>query len=315
MELRHLRYFVAVAEELNMRIAAEKLHISQPPLSRQIRDLENDLGTKLFERDKNKLRLTEAGEFFLKKAKDILAKSQCATQMVKAVNCGAAGSLAIAYRVPVESALPTRVLRKCRQSFPSMELTIREMSLPDQVVALLENRIDVGYVGFRNAELQDILNYEMVLKSDILVALPSGHHLLKKRRLELAELSEEPFIFVQRSASPFAYDWLISIPKVCGFIPNVVQQADTPRNMFRLIAAGFGISLVPEFLKCYSMPELAFRPLKSKIQLDWVIAWRKDNKSPVLETFLMLLREHMSRNSRKNRRYKESYKQSIRTER
>lgn len=293
MKLRHLQYFVAVAEELNMRVAAEKLHISQPPLSRQVRELEKDLGVSLFARDKKKLRLTQPGEFFLKEAREILAKSRSAAQMVKAVDYGEAGSLAIAYRVPIEGMLPTRVLRKCREAFPSMRLTIREMPLPDQLVALLESRIDLGYVGFRNAELQDILNYETVLKSEILVILPSGHRLLKKRRLELAELSEEKFIFVERAASPFAYDWLVSIPKICGFTPNVVEQADTPRNMVRLVAAGLGISLVPDFLKMYALPEVAFRPLRSKVQLDWSIAWRKDNKSPVLETFLRLLREEL----------------------
>ncbi len=293
MKLRHLQYFVAVAEELNMRVAAEKMHISQPPLSRQIRELEKDLGTELFNRNKKKLRLTQAGEYFLKEAKEILMKSQSAAQMVKAVNSGEAGSLTIAYRVPIEGMLPTRVLRKCRELFPSMKLIIREMTLPDQVVALLENRIDLGYVGFRNAELQNILNYETVLKSDIIVILPTGHRLLKKRKLDLAELSEEPFIFVERAASPFAYDWLISIPKICGFTPNVVQQADTPRNLFRLVGAGLGISLIPDFLKMYALPEVAFRPLKHKIELEWSIAWRKDNKSPVLETFLRLLRDDL----------------------
>ncbi|MEN6421556.1 MAG: LysR substrate-binding domain-containing protein, partial [Smithella sp.] len=285
MKLRLLHYFVAVADELNMRAAAEKMHISQPPLSRHIRELEKVLGIDLFDRNKKKLQLTRAGEFFLKEAREILVKYRSATQKLKSVNCGVAGSLAIAYRVPDESMLPTRVLRKCRESFPSMKLTISEMSLPDQLVALLENRIDLGYVGFRNAQLQDILNYETVIKSDILVALPPGHRFLRRRILDLEELAEEPFIFIEREASPFAYDWLLSIPydwlpsipKICGFTPNVVQQTDTPRNMFKLIAAGVGISLVPEFIKCYAVPEVNFRPLKNRIQLDWSMAWRKDN--------------------------------------
>lgn len=295
MKLRHLQYFIAVADELNMRIAAEKMNISQPPLSRQIRELEKELGIDLFDRSRKKLRLTRAGEYFQKEAKEILAKSQNAAHMVKAVDCGEAGSLAIAYRVPIEGMMPTRVLRKCREAFPSMRLTIREMPLPDQVVALLENRIDLGYVGFRNEELHDILNYETILKSEVLVILPTGHRLLKKRKLDLAELAEEKFLFVERAASPFAYDWLVGIPRICGFTPNVVQQADSPRNLVRLVAAGLGISLIPDFLKMYAVPEAAFRPLKHKIQLEWSIAWRRDNKSPILETFLRLLREEMKK--------------------
>jgi LysR family transcriptional regulator, benzoate and cis,cis-muconate-responsive activator of ben and cat genes len=295
MKLRHLQYFVAVADELNMRVAAEKMHISQPPLSRQIRELEKELGMDLFARDKKKLRLTPAGEFFLKEAKEILMKSNNAAQMVKAVNRGTAGSLSIAYRVPIEGTLPTRVLRKCREVFPSMKLTIMEMPLPDQIIALLENRIDLGYIGFRNAELQDILNYETILKSEIIVMIPSGHRLLKKRKLDLAELAEENFIFVERAASPLAYDWLVSIPRICGFTPNVVQEADTPRNLVSLVAAGLGLSLVPDFLRMYAMPEVAFRPLKHKIQLEWSIAWRKDNNSPILETYLRLLRDELKK--------------------
>jgi DNA-binding transcriptional LysR family regulator len=178
-----------------------------------------------------------------------------------------------------------------------MTLIIKEMLLPDQITALLENRIDVGYIGFRNLDLQDILNYETILKSEIFVILPSGHRLLKNRRLDLAELSREKFIFVERQSSPLGYDWLMSIPKVGGFTPQVVQKADTPRNLFSLIAAGVGISLVPEFLKIYALPGVAFRPLKQKVQLEWSMAWRKDNKSPVLETFLFLLRDEL-----KNRR-------------
>lgn len=297
MKLRHLQYFVALAEELNMRVAASKMHISQPPMSRQIRELEKDLGVFLFDRKRRKLQLTKAGENFLNDARDILIKCQTAAQRMKAVDLGTTGSLSIAYKVPIEGMLPASVLRKCREAFPSTTLIIKEMPLPDQITALLENRIDVGYIGFRNLDLQDILNYETILKSEIFVILPSGHRLLKKRRLDLAELSREKFIFVERQSSPLAYDWLVSIPKIGGFTPQVVQKADTPRNLFSLIAAGVGISLVPEFLKIYALPGVAFRPLKQKVQLEWSMAWRKDNKSPVLETFLLLLRDEL-----KNRR-------------
>jgi DNA-binding transcriptional LysR family regulator len=303
MKLKLLHYFVAVADELNMRSAAEKMHISQPPLSRYIRELEKGLGIDLFERSKKKLQLTQAGEFFLKEAREILVKYRSATQKMKTVNSGAAASLTIAYRVPSEDMIPTRVLRKCRELIPSLKLTLREMPLPDQLAALIENRIDLGYIGFRNAHLQDILNYETVVKSDILVALPSNHRFLKKRKLDLEELSEEPFIFTERESSPFAYDrllsipydWLPSIPRICGFTPNVVQQTDTPCNLFKLVGAGVGISLVPEFIKFYAAPEVSFRPLKNRIQLDWSMAWRKDNKSPALETFLSLLRDDLKK--------------------
>ncbi len=299
MELRHLRYFIRVAEELNMRRAAEKLHVSQPPLSRQIHDLEHELGTELFDRSGRRLKLTNAGEFFLKEAREIIAKAQRASQLVQAVHRGEAGSLIIAYRIPIEGMLPVKVMRRCRELFPSMEFVIKEMTLQSQIMALLENQIDLGYVGFQQLELQNILNFESIRRTEILVALPSGHPLSNKKKLDLQELADQPFIFVERSASPVAYDWLLGITKNSGFIPDVIRQADTSQNLFRLVAAGFAISLVPDILKCFSLPEIVFRPLKNKIYVDWSIAWRKDNKSPLLETFLNLMRANIRKHRNK----------------
>ncbi len=272
--------FHLVAEELNMRRAAEKLHVSQPPLSRQIRDLEDELEAKLFDRNGRKIRLTTAGEFFLKEAKDILARTRRAAQLVRAVNRGEAGSLVIAYRVPVEGMLPAGVIRKCREIFPSMEVVIKEMTIQEQVIALLESRIDLGYVGFRHQELQGILNFESVRTTDILVALPCGHPLARKRKLRLEDLSGQPFIMVERSASPWPTIGCLALPENPDLSPEVVRQVDTSQNLFRLVAAGFGISLVPDILKCYALPEVVFRPLQIRIRMDWSIAWRKDNNSP-----------------------------------
>ena len=205
--------------------------------------------------------------------------------------------MTIAYRVPVEGILPTRVIRKCREVYPSLEIVIREMTLHEQIAALLESQIDLGYLGFKNPELQDILNFETIYKSEMLVALPSGHKLARRRKIALEELADQPFVFVRRSESPIAYDWLLSIPKACGFSPNIVMQADTARNLIKLVAAGYGISLLPDVVMCYSTPDIVFRPLKSRIQIDWSIAWRKDNKSPVLKTFLCLLRDELKNRS------------------
>lgn len=293
MELRHLRYFVTVAELLNMRRAAEKLNISQPPLSRQIGDLEAEIGAKLLDRSKRKLRLTQAGEFFLKEAREILQRSRRAKQLTQAVNRGETGTLVIAYRGPVTGLFPTGVMRKCREIFPSMEIVIREMTLQGQIVALLDNQIDLGYVGLRPYELQDILCFESIAKMEMLAVLPSGHALARKRVLNPGELADENFIFVERSANPLGYDWLINTLKSSGVTPNVVQQTDQSQNLLRLVAAGFGVSVVPDIYREYAMPNVVFRPLKEKIKIDWFIAWRKDNESVLLKTFLDLLRKEI----------------------
>lgn len=295
MELRHLRYFVAVAEGLNIRRAAEKLRISQPPISRQINDLESEIGAKLFDRSNRKLRLTHAGESFLKEAIDILNRVQHATRLAQAVSRGETGTLVIAYGGPVSGMLPASVMRQCRDAFPWMELVIREMSLQDQVTALLENQIDLGYVGFRTAELEDILCFESICRVELLITLPSNHPFVKREKLRLEELADEHFILVERTASPTAYERLINILKSAGFIPNVTHQTDKAQNLLRLVAAGFGMSLVPDFYKNYAMPDVEFRPLKDKIEIEWHVAWRRDNESPLLRTFLHILREDIGK--------------------
>jgi DNA-binding transcriptional LysR family regulator len=297
MELRHLRYFVAVAEGLNIRRAAEKLRVSQPPISRQINDLESEIGVKLFDRSNKKLRLTNAGECFLKEATDILKKVAHATSLVQAVNRGEAGTLVIAYGGPVAGMLPASVTRQLREIFPWMELGIREMTLQEQVKALLENQIDVGYVGLKTEELEETLGFEPICKVELLAALPSNHPLAEHKTLALEDLTGEHFIIVGKNASPTAYDRLLSILKSSGFIPNVAHQADKAHNLLRLVAAGFGVSVVPDFYKNYSIPDVVFHSLKENIEIDWYVAWRKDNKSPLLMTFLNILRKEMGNSS------------------
>jgi DNA-binding transcriptional LysR family regulator len=291
MELRHLRYFVAVAEGLNIRRAAEKLRISQPPISRQLNDLESEIGVKLFDRSTRKLKLTQAGECFLKEATEILDRVQHATQLAQAVSRGETGTLVIAYGGPVSGMLPASAMRQCRDIYPWMELVIKEMSPRDQVHGLLENKIDLGYVGLNPVELQDIFCFESVRKVEVLVALPSNHPLIKKDSLRLEELAREHFIMVERTASPTTYDRVINILKSGGFVPNVAHEADKSQNLLRLVAAGFGIALVPDLFRNYSMPDVVFRPLKQRIHVDWHVAWRRDNDSPLLKTFLSILRE------------------------
>lgn len=293
MELRHLRYFVAVAEGLNIRRAAEKLRISQPPISRQINDLESEIGVKLFDRSNRKLRLTNAGEYFLREATDILNKVEHATRLVQAMNRGEAGTLVIAYGGPVAGMLPASVTRQLREIFPWMELVIREMTLQEQVKALLENQIDLGYVGLKTDELEAVLGFECIRKVELLIALASNHPMVEQETLRLEELAGEHFIMVEKTASPTAYDRLIKILKSAGFIPNVAHQVDKAQNLLRLVAAGFGISVAPDFYKNYSIPDVVFRPLEEKIEIDWHVAWRKDNESPLLKTFLSILRKEV----------------------
>src|ERR1700730_4851197 len=223
MELRHLRYFVAVAEELNVRQAATRLHLSQPPLSRQIHDLEDEVGTKLFVRSQSGMLLTAAGRNFLKGAGLILAQSQRAFQLAQAASRGEAGHLHIAYAIEGFEPVLLRVTRLFRQLFPMVELGIRELPYHQQVPELINRRIDLGYVGIRFPELESELVFECLRKTPFLVALPPGHPLAKQRRLRLSALANEKFISIRRTAAAF-HSRFVSHCRSAGFMPEIAPE-------------------------------------------------------------------------------------------
>jgi DNA-binding transcriptional LysR family regulator len=282
---------VAVAEELNVRQAATRLHLSQPPLSRQIHDLEDEVGTHLFVRSQSGMLLTEAGRTFFKEARSILSQSQRAVQLAQAASRGEAGHLDIAYSV-VEPVL-LRVIRLFRRLFPMVEFGIREQPYHQQVQELINQRIDIGYVPMRFPELESELVFECVRKAPFLVALPPEHPLSKQRQLRLSALANEKFISIRQTA-PAYHSWFVSLCRSAGFIPEIArEEADGALSMLGLVSAGFGVALVPGTFQQLLPVEVEFRPLRPGIPtFDFHIAWRRDNQSSVLHAFLEMLREH-----------------------
>jgi DNA-binding transcriptional LysR family regulator len=291
MELRHLRYFVAVAEELNVRRAAERLHVSQPPLSRQIHDLEAEMGTKLFVRSQHGVQLTEAGRFFLKEARQILSQSQRAVRLAQAAGRGEAGRLDLAYNAAFFDPNFARVIRQFRKRFPSVELRIRDLLTYQQVQELLEKQIDLGYVGLRFAELERELAFECVRKAALWVAIPPGHPLARQRQVALRALAKEPFVAPPRSA-PAYRELLLKFCRTAGFTPEIVQEGNNAQCMLELVCAGVGVALVPDTFQKLLPIEVEFRPLTPKMPpLEFHIAWHRKNQSPLLKAFLEVLHE------------------------
>ena len=293
MELRHLRYFVAVAEELNIRRAAERLHVSQPPLSRQIHDLEAEVGTALFSRSKQGVQLTEAGQLFLKEARQILSQSQRAVELAKAASRGEAGHLELAYTAAFFDPIFTRAIRLFRKRFPTVELRIRELLTYQQIQELMGKHLDLGYVGLRFSELEMELEFECVRKGALWVALPPGHRLARQRRVPLRALAKEAFIAPPRTA-PAYRDALVQFCRSAGFTPDVVQEGNNAQCMLELVSAGVGVALVPDTFQRLLAIEVEFRPLApNPPQLEFHIAWHRDNQSPSLQAFLKILREQL----------------------
>ncbi len=290
MELRHLRYFVAVADEMNFRRAAQRLHVSQPPLSRQIHDLEDELETKLFDRSRQKLALTPAGETFLKEARQILSLVQRAAQLAKAASRGEAGQLSLAILPPIGGLFLPPAVRAFRERYPVVDLTILDLVPQEQITALLDRRIDLGFVPLPVINLVPDLEFEPVREVDLMVALPPGHRLAKRRQLTLQRLAREPFVMISRSSTALLHDWVLNLCREAGFEAQVIKQAEGPSSILELVSAGFGVSLLPSLFQRFPS-DVIFRPLPPATpKLHLALAWRRDNQSRLLKAFLEILR-------------------------
>jgi DNA-binding transcriptional LysR family regulator len=290
MELRHLRYFVAVAEELNVRRAAERLHVSQPPLSRQIHDLEEEIGAQLFLRGKRGMQLTEAGRFLLKEARQILGQSERAIRLTNAASRGEAGRLAIAYSAAVFDPAFSKAARVFRHRFPLVELTMQELSFSGQLEGLLDKQLDVGYVGAGPQHSENELVFECVRRVNTCIAFPRDHPLAKRKHLKLRDLAEEPFIFPRQSMSTFRA-WILELCRGAGFTPKIAQEADNAMGIMGLVAAGFGVAFSPETVRIFEAMGFECRPLLDVPKFELHSVWRRDNNSPLLPAFLKILRE------------------------
>ena len=290
MDLRHLHYFVTVAEESGVGRAAARLHISQPPLTRQIRKLEEEIGATLFIRRKQGMQLTEAGQFFLKEARRILSLSQRAVEMAQAVGRGEAGRLEIAYVAPVFHGFLPRAIRAFRKRFPHAELGIREMESYQQVQELLDKRIDLGCPGVPFPGLEDQLVFEQVNEVRLYVALPPGHPLARRREVALRALSDEVFISPSRGVRAV----LLNLCRLGGFEPKAIQEANNVACALELVAAGLGVSLVTDAFPRYLSTEVKFRPLPADAPRQGIyIAWHRGNQSPMLQAFLKVFKANL----------------------
>jgi DNA-binding transcriptional LysR family regulator len=303
MDLRHLRYFVAVAQELHFGRAAARLHIAQPPLSRQIRDLEEELGVRLFSRDRRKVVLTAAGQVFLREIGPLFGQLEQAVDAARRAERGEIGTLHIGYvGAVVYSALP-EIIRAFRARLPQVEVRLQEMSPAAQIEGLLRGHLEVGFA--RGPIEEPALDVETVLDEALVAALPAGHPLNARRRLRLATLRAEPFVVTARSRGPGYYDHIITICRDAGFSPRVVQEG-SHFDVLSLVAAGCGVAIVPVSMKEIRRGDVVYRPLLERPRTQLVMASRRDATLPVLREFLASVRRlggrGIHRRSRKSAR-------------
>jgi LysR family transcriptional regulator, benzoate and cis,cis-muconate-responsive activator of ben and cat genes len=296
MELRHLRYFLAVADELHFGRAAARLHIAQPPLSRQIQQLEEELGFALFTRTARRVRLTDAGRAFHAEARSIVARVGEATEAARRVARGEAGALAVGFVASATYALLPRLYRRFRERHPGVALTLAELSTAEQVEALRAGHIQVGLA--RPPVGDDTLAVEPLDEEPLVVALPARHRLAAERDVPLRALAAEPFVLFPRRPRPGWIDFVLGACAAAGFRPIVAQEVLELSTTVTLVAAGIGVTLVPASAQALRLAGVTYRPLRAPSPRTRLVALsRADEPRAAVRHFLDTAREVLGERS------------------
>lgn len=296
MDLRHIRYFIAVAEELNMRRASIRLHISQPPLTRQIQQLEDELGVQLFIRTPRGMELTQAGELFLAEARNIHSVVEQATERTKRAGQGKLGKLDIGiFGSGILDTIP-KLLLAFRNTHPDVNIVLHNMNKDEQIEALRQRRIDAGFNRFITPS-SDISN-ELVITEKLLLAVNENHPLARETIVPFHWLANHPLILFPTGSRPNFVDKVMSMCEKAGFIPQVAQEVGDTVTGVALVASNFGVCLVPESASVLALPGVVYRALSDEpdnAQVDLSCIYRTDDRSPILSSFLEIVRDFRTR--------------------
>jgi len=287
MELRHLRYFLAVAEELHFGRAAARVHIAQPPLSKQIQQLEQEIGVQLFKRSKRSVELTDAGRIFQKEALGILKSLEIAIKKAKLANWGDARWLSIGFIASSAYDVLPIILKEFKKRHPEVELILQEIQSSEQNQALREGRIHVSFARFPKTESG--LVFETIYSDQLIAALPQSHPLNKKKSLKLSDLANEPFILQPPLPSPHANNTM-QIFANAGITPQIVQAVEETHTALGLVAAGIGITLLPSSWQKLQIRGVEYRNLINPTPvLEMKMGYRADETSPALARFIEMV--------------------------
>ncbi len=288
VELRHLRYYVAVAELRHFGRAAERLHMAQPPLSQQIRQLETELGVQLLERTTRRVDLTDAGVAFLQRAREVLAAVDVASAEAQRIGAGLEGRLVVGCVGSATYSLLPSLARTLREELPAVDFSFRgEMLVPEQAQALLDGHIDLALL--RPPVDHPDLVLGTLRRERFIVALPEGHRLAKRKRLRLADLRDEDFIVHPAHGRSVMSGAVLAMCREAGFEPRVRQEVGETSTLVTFVAAGLGVALVPEPVQALGVAGTTYRPLVGAGQVELAAATRAGDSSAVLARALDIL--------------------------
>ncbi len=293
IELRHFRYFVALAEELNFGCAAQKVYLTQPALSQQIQRLESELGFVLFERNKRKVELTEPGRAFLRVARRTLTTFERGMAEVKKIAGAGVERLRIGLTDYGNYSAVADVLRDFKNAYPEIELLEQEANTQAQIRALLERQLDVGL--FMATTRTSALAMETLVVKDLYLAMPKDHPLSNHVVVSFAQLRDESLLVSARSLSPGYYDLIENCCKIAGIEPKLIinngPQIHSFSTVARMISAGEGMMIMMDWFAQAEHPNLVFRPLIDPVpKLEFVVAYRPDEPFEMVHRFVEMLR-------------------------
>jgi LysR family transcriptional regulator, benzoate and cis,cis-muconate-responsive activator of ben and cat genes len=286
-ELRLLRYFVAVAEELHFGRAAQRLHLAQPGLSQQIQALEQQLGVKLFERTSRQVRLTTAGAVLLDEGRRLIAQAERVVDQVRRAGLGQVGRITVAAIGSATYDVIPRLLREHRRRYPDVEVVLREMSTPAQAKALRSGEIDVGFLRLP-ADVGDLVS-RTVREERMALMLPGSHPLARLTEVPIRALEREPLILFPAAPRPSWADSVIAACREAGFEPVVAQEAMESATVVSFVAAEIGVAPIPEGLAVLARPGVVCRPITPALVTRLAVVHRAESLQPVVAALLELV--------------------------
>jgi len=292
MELRHLRYFVAVAEALSFTGAAAKLRLAQPSLTRQIKNLEAELRVELFVREKKRISLTEQGKFFLQRTRRLLAQSALDVQDVRRRGpASGSGSLNIGYTTDLHYNLLPGALGALRKIWPDVALNLFDLTVAEQLRAFEKDKLDLSFVREVKLPPRSGLQREHIHDCNVMVVLPESHAQAKAASVKLSELKPLPFVVLSEEYHPGAQDWLKGVCRRAGYSPRIAHAVDRAPTLLSCVGLELGVALLPQ--ACQQLPHdgVVFRPLVDPVKSRTEIVWKRRSLSQPLKRYVQLVRE------------------------
>ena len=292
MELRHLKYFVAVAEELNFARAARRVHIAQPSLTKQIQQLEQELGFSLLYRTKKKVELLDTGHVFLDEAQRLLRQAENAIQSARRTYTGESGRLVIGFSQSAAPEVLPRILRKYHALYPKVVVDLLEIVSNKNAESFLESAMSVALVRSPTFLSHELFSFETIQHERFIVALPDSHPLAKQKSVRIKTLASEPLIVPPLQPGWGYADSMFQIFRDYGIVPRIAQEALGALAVVTLVAGGFGVALAPASLGNFSLPGVTYRPIQGRCRTsDLTLVWRRDSRASIVRAFLEVVRE------------------------